>query len=100
VPDRFSETGGKRLYRTGDRGRYQGDGNIEYLGRQDEQVKYHGYRVELNEIRIAINQFPGIRDSVVVVEREESGQEVMVAYYVSRQEQKVDTVCGRFWRRA
>jgi amino acid adenylation domain-containing protein/non-ribosomal peptide synthase protein (TIGR01720 family) len=89
VPDRFSETGGKRLYRTGDRGRYQGDGNIEYLGRQDEQVKYHGYRVELNEIRIAINQFPGIRDSVVVVEREESGQEVMVAYYVSRQEQKV-----------
>ncbi|MGZ7104598.1 MAG: amino acid adenylation domain-containing protein, partial [Candidatus Angelobacter sp.] len=89
VPDPFSEAGGKRLYRTGDRGRYQEGGNIEYLGRQDEQVKYHGYRVELNEIRIAINQFPGIRDSVVVVEREESGQEVMVAYYVSRQEQKV-----------
>src|SRR5262249_57893939 len=51
VPNPFSQNEGERMYRTGDRGRYQEDGNIEYLGRRDEQVKFHGYRVELNEIR-------------------------------------------------
>ncbi|HEX3586840.1 MAG TPA: amino acid adenylation domain-containing protein, partial [Candidatus Angelobacter sp.] len=94
VPDLFSEEEGRRLYRTGDRGRYREEGTIEYLGRQDEQVKYHGCRVELNEIRLVLNQYAGIRDSVIVVEKEESGSEVMVAYYVSRQEQKAKELRG------
>ena len=79
VPDPFSEEEGRRLYRTGDRGRYREEGTIEYLGRQDEQVKYNGYRVELNEIRLVLNQYAGIRGSVIVVEKEEGGSEVMVA---------------------
>src|SRR5205823_4710376 len=88
VPDGFSGRKGERLYRTGDRGRYVEGGEIEYLGRRDEQVKFHGYRVGLNEIRTAMKEYEGVRDSVVVVERDEEGQEVMVAYFVSRQEQE------------
>ena len=87
VPDGYSGKVGARLYRTGDRGRYLEDGNIEYLGRRDEQVKFHGYRVELNEIRTVLNRCEGVRESVVVVERDESGQEFMVAYYAARAEQ-------------
>lgn len=57
---------GERLYCTGDMGRYWNDGNIEFLGRLDNQVKINGYRVELGEIEAAINRFVGIRQSKVV----------------------------------
>src|SRR5262249_11388650 len=49
---------GERIYRTGDLARWSGDREIEYLGRIDDQVKFHGYRVELNEIRNAMNSHP------------------------------------------
>ena len=83
---------GAKLYRSGDRARLLPEGEIEYLGRQDEQVKFHGYRVELNELRSSINQHPQIRDSVVLLrgnkgdKGDEGGHDVLVAYYVSRQE--------------
>ena len=60
---------GAKMYRSGDRARLLPEGEVEYLGRQDEQVKFHGYRVELNELRSAINQHPQIRDSVVLLQR-------------------------------
>ena len=86
VPDPFSEAEGARLYRTGDLGRHLADGNIEFLGRRDEQVKFHGFRVELNEIRATLNRFAEVRDSLIVLDKDESGQDVMIAYYVCRQE--------------
>ncbi|HEY6186888.1 MAG TPA: amino acid adenylation domain-containing protein, partial [Pyrinomonadaceae bacterium] len=77
---------GGRLYRSGDLGRRLAGGVLEYLGRRDEQVKYHGYRVELNEIRSALNEHPQVRDSVVAIMKDHQGTDVMVGYYVSRQE--------------
>nr|QEO74045.1 condensation domain-containing protein [uncultured bacterium] len=77
---------GARLYRSGDRARHLPGGIVEYLGRRDEQVKYHGYRVELGELRAALNTHPQVRDSVVAVRQDEQGRDVLVGYYVARQE--------------
>ena len=84
IPHPFAA--GQRMYRTGDLGRMLPDGNIEYLGRRDQQVKFHGYRVELNEIQWALKQHSQIQDSVVMIRTDKQGNDVMVAYYVSRQE--------------
>ncbi|HEX8147528.1 MAG TPA: amino acid adenylation domain-containing protein [Pyrinomonadaceae bacterium] len=86
MPDPFGGQPGVRLYRTGDVGRYLPDGRIHFLGRDDDQVKYHGYRVELGEIRHALKRHPQIRDAVARLLKDENGSEVLVAYYVSRQE--------------
>ncbi|MBD0328398.1 MAG: non-ribosomal peptide synthetase, partial [Pyrinomonadaceae bacterium] len=86
VPHPFSQDAGARLYRTGDVGRRLRGGRLEYIGRRDEQVKYHGYRVELGEISSHLNSHPSVRDSVVRILRDQRGAEQMVAYYVSRQE--------------
>jgi acyl carrier protein len=86
VPDPFGGEPGARLYRTGDLARYLPDGDVEFLGRVDDQVKFHGFRVELNEIRCALNGLAPVRDSVVTVARDGNGRDVMVAYYVSRHE--------------
>ncbi|MFN2416205.1 MAG: amino acid adenylation domain-containing protein [Pyrinomonadaceae bacterium] len=84
VEDPFVEGG--RMYRTGDLARRLPGGALDFLGRADEQVKFHGHRVELNELRAALNRHPQIRDSVVVVVRDRNGHDAMVAYYVSRME--------------
>ncbi len=90
VPDPFSgRPGGRsggRLYRTGDRARRLADGNLEYQGRADEQVKYHGYRVELNELRVALSAHAKVRDAVVVLRKDgPGGREQLVGYYVGRE---------------
>jgi amino acid adenylation domain-containing protein len=59
---------GERLYRTGDLGRYLPDGNIEFLGREDSQVKVQGYRIELGEIETALGQHPGVLSAAVIAE--------------------------------
>ncbi|MGH8542895.1 MAG: amino acid adenylation domain-containing protein [Gammaproteobacteria bacterium] len=66
IPNPYSSEPGARLYRTGDLARYRPDGTIEFLGRIDNQVKVRGYRIELGEIESALNQHPGVRESVVV----------------------------------
>lgn len=76
----------QKMYKTGDLARWLPENIIEYMGRIDEQVKFHGYRVELNEIRCALNQYPQIRDSIVTVTRDQYDNDVMIAYYVSSQE--------------
>jgi amino acid adenylation domain-containing protein len=75
-----------KMYRSGDRAKWLPDGELEFLGRRDEQVKFHAYRIELGEIRSALNRHPLIRDSVVVISKTQRGDDVLVAYYVSRHE--------------
>lgn len=73
---------GQRLYRTGDLARYRTDGQIEYLGRNDHQVKVRGHRIELGEIEVAIATAPGIRQCVVIVREDRPGDARIVAYFV------------------
>lgn len=81
----WKETAGKttRIYRTGDLARYMPDGNIDYLGRRDTQVKIRGNRVELGEIEVLINQLDDIQQAIVVAREEVIGQKRLVAYMVS-----------------
>jgi amino acid adenylation domain-containing protein len=67
VPDRFSGTEGGRLYRTGDIASFRDDGNIEFLGRRDRQIKLSGYRIELAEIETALQAHPLVAQAAVVV---------------------------------
>ncbi|HSR23985.1 MAG TPA: condensation domain-containing protein, partial [Candidatus Eisenbacteria bacterium] len=73
---------GERLYRTGDLGRYLRDGNIEFLGREDFQVKVNGYRIELGEIEAALEQHPQVRSAAVVAHGHPQGPRHLVAYVV------------------
>lgn len=73
---------GERLYRTGDLGRYLPDGDIEFLGRSDSQVKIRGNRVELGEIEAVLRRAEGIRDAVVLADGDKFGQRRLVAYVV------------------
>jgi amino acid adenylation domain-containing protein len=74
---------GERLYRTGDLGRYLPGGDIEFLGREDSQVKVRGYRVELGEIEAALCRHPGVREAVVVAHAgDRPGDKRLAAYVV------------------
>jgi len=75
---------GTRLYRTGDLGRYMPDGNIEFMGREDFQVKINGQRIELGEIEHIIKQYPGISNIIVSVIS--SDQNSIAVYYQSDKE--------------
>ena len=81
IPNPFSNEFGSRLYRTGDLARYQPDGNIEFIGRVDHQVKVQGFRIELGDIEAALCQHPAVREAVVIA-RAENGDKRLVAYIV------------------
>ena len=72
------------LYRTGDLGRWRRDGNIEYLGRCDHQVKVRGYRIELGEIEARLAEHPDVAATAVVLHHSSDGQAQLVAYVVAR----------------
>ncbi|MCC8381695.1 amino acid adenylation domain-containing protein, partial [Xenorhabdus sp. PB30.3] len=80
LPDWFSAEADARMYKTGDLGRWLPDGNIEYLGRNDFQVKLRGFRIELDEIESRLNQYPGINESIVIAREDIPGDKRLVAY--------------------
>ncbi|MGO9087691.1 MAG: non-ribosomal peptide synthetase [Candidatus Sulfotelmatobacter sp.] len=84
IPDPFSADPAARVYKTGDLCRWLSDGNIEYLGRSDFQVKVRGLRIELGEIEAILGRHEAVRQCVVVAREETPGDKVLVAY-VERQ---------------
>lgn len=76
----------ERLYRTGDMARWLPDGNIEFLGRKDQQIKIRGFRIELNEIKNSLLKYPRVRDAVVVSRTDPSGDKFLCAYYTVQKE--------------
>ncbi|MDZ8090978.1 MAG: amino acid adenylation domain-containing protein [Nostoc sp. DedQUE05] len=77
----------KRLYKTGDLARYLPDGNIEYLGRIDHQVKLRGFRIELGEIEALLSQHPGVIQNTIIVREDIPGSQRLVAYTVPNSDQ-------------
>ncbi|MFQ4162309.1 non-ribosomal peptide synthase/polyketide synthase [Scytonema millei] len=87
VPNPFAaDKSSQRLYRTGDLVRYRADGNIEYIGRIDHQVKVRGFRIELGEIEAVLSQHPNVRQVVVIATQEMVGATRLVAYLVANQQ--------------
>jgi len=89
VPNPFSSLPGARLYRTGDLARYLPNGEIEFLGRLDEQIKIRGFRVEPNEIVAALDAHPSVRASTVVARENPAGDKSLLAYVVLAPDAKI-----------
>ncbi len=90
VPDPFSSEPGARLYRSGDLARRLPDGDLEYLGRIDHQVKLRGFRIELGEIEAALAARPGVREAVVLLRDGSPAPPHLVAYVVLAPEEAAD----------
>lgn len=89
LPDPHASLAGGVLYNTGDRARRMADGQLEFMGRVDHQVKLRGYRIELGEIEAAINSQPTIKESIVIV-RQDNSHQSLVAYCYMHDEQQLD----------
>ncbi len=87
VPNPFRPEPRALLYKTGDWARYLPDGDIEYLGRLDHQVKIHGFRIELGEIEAVLGEHPALRQAVVVAREDVPGDKRLVAYVVLHKRQ-------------
>ncbi|MCH9649660.1 MAG: amino acid adenylation domain-containing protein [Deltaproteobacteria bacterium] len=80
LPDSYGPAPGERLYRTGDLGRWNRRGQLEFLGRVDDQLKIRGFRVEPAEIELALTRHPQVRGAVVVTQRDPAGEARLAAY--------------------
>ena len=83
IPHAWSNQPGSRLYKSGDQGRYQEDGTIEFLGRRDYQVKIRGFRIELGEIETALNTHSAVQESLALAVEDSTGDKRLVAYLVT-----------------
>ncbi len=90
IANPFSAIPGDRMYKSGDLARWLPDGNLEFLGRFDGQVKFHGNRVELGEIEITLMLHPAVRTAVVIVREDTPGDQRLVAYIISESALSVD----------
>lgn len=88
VQNPFASEG--KLYRTGDLARWLPDGNLEYIGRADHQVKLHGFRIELGEIENAIEQVPQVRQAVVIVREDAPNDQRLTAYVALHDRANID----------
>ncbi|MDQ3563928.1 MAG: amino acid adenylation domain-containing protein [Pseudomonadota bacterium] len=82
ISNPFSDKPGARLYKTGDLARYRADGNIEFLGRIDSQVKLRGFRIELGEIEACLRQHSKLREAAVLAREDHAGEKRLAAYFV------------------
>jgi amino acid adenylation domain-containing protein len=88
IANPFSNPPNSQLYKTGDLVRYRADGNIEFLGRVDNQIKIRGFRVELEEIEHVLRQYAGVSDCVVVLREDHNNDHRLVAYVVVREQSR------------
>lgn len=84
---------GERIYETGDLGRYLPDGNIEFLGREDYQIKINGYRMEIGEIESVIKDFNEVKESIVVATKDDNGSNTLTSFIKFE-----DGKSGRFFK--
>ena len=91
IKNNFAAINSERLYRTGDLVRYLDDGNLEFIGRVDHQIKLRGFRIELGEIEHQLSSHPEVNASVMMVREDKPGQKHLVAYFTSDSNDK-DTV--------
>lgn len=92
IPDPFSDRPGARLYRTGDVARYCADGNIELLGRKDNQIKVRGFRVELDDVEVAILWHPLVKKCAVRVYQDQAGRNRLAAYLIADDSMSSSTI--------
>ncbi|WP_434784580.1 amino acid adenylation domain-containing protein [Paenibacillus polymyxa] len=76
---------GERLYRTGDLARWMEDGNVDFIGRIDNQAKIRGYRIETGEVEAKLLSVGGVKEAVVVVREDQEGQKALCAYYTAEE---------------
>ncbi|WP_152978769.1 non-ribosomal peptide synthetase, partial [Pseudomonas mediterranea] len=92
VADPFSADPAALLYRTGDLARWRADGAVEYLGRNDDQVKVRGFRIELGEIEARLAQHDAVKDCVVLAREDVPGEKRLVAYFTQAQDVDIETL--------
>lgn len=99
VADPFSRESAARLFRTGDIGRYLADGNIEYRGRRDNQVKVRGVRIELGEIEAQLASLPQVHQAIVIARDDERGEKQLLAYVTAAGEAPANNELRSYLRR-
>jgi amino acid adenylation domain-containing protein len=82
-PDPFSDRAGERMYKTGDLGRWRPEWRLEFVGRNDWQVKVRGFRIELGEVEQSLREQAGIKEAVVLVGRDRLGEKQLRGYYIA-----------------